>query len=158
MDHMLIKLGKYLRILGYDAEWDPRIRTHELIRRANAEHRLFITRNTHLSHRYPTPSRCVVLLETDPVRQLQTLMADLRLDATHGPFSKCIRCNVALGEVGDKERVRTAVHPNVFARYRRFYTCPKCGTVFWKGSHVRNTCAKLQLPSAMEPEPADPSP
>jgi uncharacterized protein with PIN domain len=31
-----------------------------------------------------------------------------------------------------------------------FYTCPQCGTVFWKGSHVRNTCRKLRLPSAEE--------
>ena len=33
VDHMLIKLGKYLRILGYDAAWDDGVRTHELILR-----------------------------------------------------------------------------------------------------------------------------
>ena len=29
----LYKLGKYLRILGFDASWEPALRTHELIRR-----------------------------------------------------------------------------------------------------------------------------
>jgi uncharacterized protein with PIN domain len=33
----------------------------------------------------------------------------------------------------------------VRARHRLFFTCPSCGTVFWRGSHVENTCRKLGL-------------
>lgn len=145
---MLIKLGKYLRILGYDAEWDLVLRTHELIGRANAEGRIFVTRNSRLTHQYPAPRKLIVLAEADPVQQLQALVSELSLDTAGGLFSKCIRCNVLLDEVTDKNRIRDAVHPNVYARYDRFYTCPKCGTVFWRGSHVRNTCRKLGLPHA----------
>ena len=45
VDHMLIKLGKYLRIIGFDAAWDAACRTHELIKCANDEGRVFLTRN-----------------------------------------------------------------------------------------------------------------
>lgn len=145
VDHMLIKLGKYLRILGYDAEWDLALRTHELILRANAEDRVFLTRNKRLSHQYPPPRRVVTLASTDPVGQLRQIAARFELEQETHAFSKCIRCNLALKPVGEKEEIRARVHPNVFARFEQFFRCPSCGTVFWKGSHVRNTGRKLGL-------------
>ena len=145
VDHMLIKLGKYLRIIGCDAAWDQQIRTHELIARANADGRIFLTRNTHIAEQYPHPAKLFLLRETDPVKQFQILVAEFHLDPQERLFSKCIRCNVVLEKVGDKGKIRAFVHPNVFARFADFFTCPKCGTVFWKGSHVVNTCRKLGL-------------
>lgn len=145
VDHMLIKLGKYLRIIGYDAAWDLQVRTHALIERANAEDRVFLTRNTHIAEQYPHPGHLFVLRETDPVRQLAIVMAEFKLNPMEKLFSKCVRCNVFLEKVGDKESIRAKVHPNVYARFADFFTCPNCGTVFWKGTHVANTCRKLGL-------------
>lgn len=145
VDHMLIKLGKYLRIAGYDAAWDKKLRTHDLINIANSEDRVFLTRNTRLSGQYPVPGRVLLITPTNPADQFSFVATALNLDVRKALFSRCIRCNVALEEAKDVETVRAKVHPNVFARYTRFYTCPSCGTIFWKGSHVRNTCVKLQL-------------
>ena len=145
VDHMLIKLGKYLRIIGCDAAWELQVRTHALIARANAEDRIFLTRNTHIAEQYPHPNRLFVLHETNPVKQFQIVVAEFRLDPQPRLFSKCIRCNVFLEKAGDKEKIRPLVHPNVYARFDSFFTCPKCGTVFWKGTHVANTCRKLGL-------------
>lgn len=145
VDHMLIKLGKYLRILGYDAEWDKAVRTHELIKRANAEGRVFLTRNTRLPDQYPVPSRVITLDSAEPVEQFCEVVSQMKLDTKSYLFSKCIRCNVVLDNVEDKKEVEPLVHPNVYGRYDRFYRCPNCRTVFWKGSHVRNTCKKLGL-------------
>lgn len=145
VDHMVIKLGKYLRILGYDAIWDRKIRTHELITKANAECRVFLTRNTRLADQYPSPNRVFVLKETDPARQFRAVVSQFKLDTRARLFSKCIRCNLALDPVRDTESIRPLVHPNVYARNRQFFSCPKCHTVFWRGSHVRNTCRKLGL-------------
>ena len=142
---MLIKLGKYLRILGYDAAWDTALRTHELILRANAEERVFLTRNMRLPDQYPKPWRVIVIRSTDPVGQMGEVVAQEKIDTGRFLFTKCIRCNVALAGVPDKQEIREQVHPNVFRCYERFYRCPSCGTVFWKGSHVRNTCRKLGL-------------
>jgi uncharacterized protein len=150
IDHMLIKLGKYLRIAGYDAEWDLTLRTHELILKANAEDRIFVTRNKHLPYQHPVPRRVVLLCTTDPVAQFHQVASELQLDTQANLFSRCIRCNVKLKEVSDKSEISSKVHPNVLQRYEHFHACPSCGTVFWKGSHVRNTCTKLQVTSSDE--------
>jgi len=145
VDQMVVKLGKYLRILGYDAIWDLEIRTHELILRANREQRVFLSRNTRLKDEYPPVDRPHILQSTDPVEQLHDVVRQYALDSQGRLFSRCIRCNVALESVAGKESIAAQVHPNVFKRYDAFYRCPSCGTVFWKGSHVRNTCRKLGL-------------
>jgi uncharacterized protein with PIN domain len=145
LDHMVIKLGKYLRILGYDAEWNLQLRTHELIVKANREGRVFLTRNRSLEGRYPPAHQCVVLVQEDPAEQLRVIVSKLDLDSRGGLFSKCIRCNVRLENVPDKEEVRSRVHPNVLEQHEHFTLCPNCGTVFWHGSHVRNTCRKLGM-------------
>ena len=145
VDHMLVKLGKYLRVIGCDAAWERGVRTHALIARANAENRVFLTRNTHIAGQYPRPAKIFILKETDPVKQFRIVVAEFNLDPRERLFSKCIRCNVFLEKVPDKEKIRAAVHPNVFARFDEFFACPRCGTVFWKGTHVANTCRKLGL-------------
>lgn len=145
VDHMLIKLGKYLRILGFDAAWDFQARTHALIARANSEKRIFLTRNTHIAEQYPHPQNLFLLRATDPVKQLQIVVQEFKLNPRAKLFSKCIRCNVFLEKVADKESIRSFVHPNVYERFADFFACPRCGTVFWKGSHVANTCRKLGL-------------
>ena len=144
VDHMLIRLGKYLRILGYDAEWDTALRTHELITRANAENRVFLTRNRHLQSQYPRVANVTVLGTTDPAGQLGAVVKEHRLDTSGLLFSRCIKCNVVLEAVPGKEDIREMVHPNVYRRHDSFFRCPDCGTVFWHGSHVRNTMRKLR--------------
>ena len=145
LDHMVIKLGKYLRVLGYDAAWNRSLRTHELIQAANREERWFLTRNTRLTAGYPAPARLVPLVSEESVEQLREVAARVPLDWSGRWFSRCIRCNVDLAPVPDKEDVRARVHPNVWAHYNEFSRCPSCQTVFWKGRHVRNTCRKLGL-------------
>lgn len=146
VDHMLIKLGKYLRILGYDADWNLGLRTHELILKANREGRVFLTRNLHLAEQYPPADRAMVVEPEEPAEQMRAVAEQFELDTQCALFAKCVRCNVMLEPVADKAQVRSVVHPNVAEQHDRFYRCPGCGTVFWHGSHVRNTCRKLGLP------------
>ena len=154
LDHMVIRLGKYLRIVGYDAEWDILVRTHDLIVRANNEGRIFITRNRRLPCQYPVPKQAIVMTETDPVQQLRQLEVELGIDTRSRLFVRCIRCNVDLLPVDDASTLTGRVHPNVLRQHTSFYTCPSCGTVFWRGSHVRNTCRKLGLqpPAGTSPD------
>lgn len=148
VDHMLQKLGRYLRIVGLDAA-EGGGRTHELIRRADAEGRVFLTRNTHLGEQYPVPERWLLLRSDDPVQQLREVVAAFGVDPRAALFTRCIRCNVALADEPDPG---PAVPERVRRRYTRFFRCPSCGTVFWHGSHVANTCRKLGLaPPSAEP-------
>ncbi|MBU0677443.1 MAG: Mut7-C RNAse domain-containing protein [Verrucomicrobia bacterium] len=142
---MVVKTGKYLRILGYNAVWQASLRTHELIASANRDGRIFLTRNAHIPYSYPPPARWLRLISPAPTEQLAQITAEYGLDPEKWLFSRCIKCNVLLERIDDKEYVRDKVHPNVFARHEQFYRCPSCGTVFWHGSHVVNTRGKLGI-------------
>jgi hypothetical protein len=146
---MAVKLGKYLRCLGYDAEWDVRVPTRELARRAVAEARVFLTRNTRVGFELEAPPRWLRLASEDPLEQLRQVVAAFGLDVRARLFSRCILCNLPLETVSDHEAVRDRVPARVLDRHDTFYGCPGCGTVFWKGTHVANTCRKLGI----EPPP-----
>ncbi|MCK6447169.1 MAG: Mut7-C RNAse domain-containing protein [Planctomycetes bacterium] len=145
LDASMIKLGKYLRCAGYDAQWDARATAREAAKRACDTERVFVTRSTRVAFEFPRPPRCVELVATDPVAQFRELASVLELDLVRFVFTRCIRCNVDLDAVAEPENVRSRVIPEVFERHRHFFTCPRCGTVFWHGSHVANTCRKLGL-------------
>ena len=144
-DHMLIKLGKYLRIVGLDAALAADLRTHELIARANEQGRVFLTRNTRLADQYPPVDRLLVVREDDPVAQLAVVLAAFGVDPRARLFSRCIRCNVELEELAELGDEVARVPPRVRARHERFWRCPSCATVFWRGTHVQNTCRKLGI-------------
>ena len=121
-----------------------RARIHDLIRQANVAGRIFVTRNRH-AEQFPPANHLVLLAETNPVLQLGILVHAFHLDTQAGLFSHCLRGNVELGAVTDKQAVASRIHPNVYARQERFFTCPRCGTVFRHGRHVANTRRKLGL-------------
>jgi len=144
VDGMLIRLGTYLRCLGHDAEWQPGAGTRALARRAAAEERIFLTRNSRLGTEIPAPPRALVLTTDEPVAALRELLRALALDPSAHLFTRCIRCNVPLVPASP-EAIAARVPEPVRARHRHFFTCPRCATVFWHGSHVANTCRKLGL-------------
>lgn len=140
---MAVRLGKYLRCLGYDAAWDPGAGTRELARRAAEEGRVLLTRNTR-EDAFRPPPRWLRLESEDPVEQLREVEAELSIDTRSRLFTRCIRCNVELEEV-EREAVIDQVPDSVRERRRRFWTCPRCRTLFWWGTHVTRTCRKLGI-------------
>jgi uncharacterized protein with PIN domain len=149
-DGMLVKLARYLRCVGYDATWDLEAPLARRIDRADRESRIFLTRSRRLEHQERLPRQLVVLASEDPVQQVRELVAAIGLDPQVLLFTRCIRCNVELVALAKDDALRARVHAATFASYAHFYGCPACGTVFWKGSHVRNTCRKLGLRDASE--------
>jgi uncharacterized protein with PIN domain len=144
VDGMLVRLGKYLRCLGFDAEWERGAGSRALVRRARAEERVFLTRNTRLGTEIVPPPRWLALAGEDPVAQVGEVALALGLALEERLFTRCIRCNVALVAARPEEVAARVLAP-VRARHRLFFTCPRCSTVFWRGSHVANTCRKLGL-------------
>lgn len=147
---MLVKLARYLRVLGLDASYDVQASLATRIERADAQGRVFLTRNRRIGYQTPAPRRMVVLESEDPVVQVREVCASLGIDPRSRLFSRCIRCNVELEPAVKGDRIAERVPAGVLARYREFWDCPSCGTVFWRGSHVRNTCRKLGLADASE--------
>lgn len=143
VDASLIKLGKYLRCAGYDCTWDETEPARVLAARAQREGRVFVTRSTRVGFEFERPAQCVQIeLQLAP-EQFRELVRALDLDVERWAFTRCIRCNVELDDVDDPRSIRARVPRAVFELHEKFFTCPRCATVFWHGSHVENTRRKL---------------
>ncbi|HIE10928.1 MAG TPA: hypothetical protein EYP62_04885 [Kiritimatiellae bacterium] len=145
VDHMVIRLGRYLRLAGYDVFWSRKFRTHELITISNRDDRIFLTRNRHLSDEYPEPRHWLYVVPEHPVEQFRFVVGKLEL-GLEGAFSRCVLCNLPLAPVTDPEQQLDRVPVDVLNRRLPLRKCPGCGRVYWKGSHVHNTVRRLGLP------------
>jgi uncharacterized protein with PIN domain len=131
-DAMLGRLARWLRILGYDAEYFPG-EDDDLLRLARRENRVLLTRDTRLLRRRPLPPH--LFIQSDRVmEQLRQVVAALRLDPTASPAHRCVCCNTVL-EQRPKAAVFGLVPEFVWSHHERFWGCPGCRRVYWAGSH-----------------------
>ena len=145
VDHMVLRLGKYLRIIGCDAAWDRTADTRSLIHRANREHRVLITRNTHPADQHPLPQFFFLVKPDDPVRQFHEVVRHFGLNTSDRLFSRCFQCNALLEVLAKDETLSGKLPARIVASHTQFFQCPQCRHIFWKGTHVRNTLQHLGL-------------
>jgi len=128
---MLGTLAKWLRLLGYDAYFDPALDDNELVRRARAEDRVLLTRDRELARR---PGVRALLIEPEALdEQVRQVLADLDLTPEHS-FSRCPVCNEPLADIG-REAAREWVPAYVYRTHDTFKLCPACQRVYWRGTH-----------------------
>jgi uncharacterized protein with PIN domain len=130
------RLARWLRALGYDAAYHPRIGDAELIGQALAEERVLLTRDLGILRRRVVASGRVraLLLRDDMVQQqLRQVVAELGL-STDRSLTRCIECNVSL-EPRRPAAVATRVPPYVRATQTRYSECPACARIYWAGTH-----------------------
>ncbi len=58
-------------------------------------------------------------------------------------FRRCVRCNRRTRETPRRE-VRGRVPPYVFRTQRRFTSCPRCGRIYWRATHVSEMLQALR--------------
>lgn len=136
-DVMLGKLARWLRILGYDVEYEPNADDDELVARAVRDGRVLLTKDRHLVERWRRKLRQhgYLLLTSDDWReQLKETVAHFNLDIHNHRLTRCPDCNGVLEEVS-KESVRYKVPFFVFSNHDRFAQCNRCGKIYWAGSH-----------------------
>lgn len=153
LDAMLGRLARWLRVLGYDAAYDPHIEDEELVRRALDEGRVLVTRDTRLPEEWRVAG-VVVLGRDEPLGQLTELADRLGLRPEAGwrarpLFTRCTVCNAVLEPVPPEE-VAEEVPERVLEGRDTFRRCPKCARIYWEGSHVERM--RRTLWRALEPE------
>lgn len=129
-DAMLGRLARWLRLLGYDAAYSD-AGDHELARRARAEDRILLTRDTKLVERRGI--QALLITSQAPDAQLRQVVQEFDLRQSK-VFSRCAACNTPLRHI-PKPAVRELVPPYVFRRHTSFQECPGCGRIYWRGSH-----------------------
>lgn len=139
---MLGRLARWLRVLGYDTSYDVELPDPVLVRLADAEDRIVLTRDRHLL-RELRPARAHEVRQDDPLLQLRDVVTALDLPRPPELFTRCMLCNAPLRVLPAAdalpllpEGVRELPGP-----VRR---CPACGRLYWDGSHVRRMRAALE--------------
>ena len=138
------RLAKWLRIAGYDTLFVTDMEDGELVRRAQRENRVILTRDSSIMRRRVVTSghlKALLISSDDPRSQLRQVMEEYVLDDGRG-LSRCIECNVPLADVG-KEGVRERVPPFVFQTQEEFMECPCCHKLYWRGTHWKNMRQEL---------------
>ena len=138
------RLAKWRRSMGYDSLYIPNVEDEELLRVAKEQDRTVVTRDRYILERraVTTGGVSVTLVTSDDFRaQIQQISDSLGLNSTTG-FSLCIECNENLRFIV-REEVRDRVPPFVFGTQDKFYECPNCGKLYWRGTHWRNMRAEL---------------
>lgn len=139
-DH-LGALARWLRLLGYDAAVYRQLGFAQLIHRAAKERRVYLTRSPREAddHR-PFPRRLVHGQKA--LEQLASLREVLSLDEGR-LFSRCSVCNVHLRAL-PRARAAQLVPPHVFETQEDFRYCPRCGRVYWAGTHEQEARERLR--------------
>jgi uncharacterized protein with PIN domain len=141
-DVMLGRLAKWLRIAGFDVLYSNRFSDDELISLSNRDGRILLSRDTRLLVRKPV--RDFIFLESQDVQdQIRQILGALNLTTLPSLLTRCLSCNETLVSAS-REMVRNSIPVFVFETQRQFKSCPKCGRVFWAGTHRRSVIRTLE--------------
>jgi uncharacterized protein with PIN domain len=152
VDAMLGRLARWLRLLGFDAVFEADVPDEQLVRRALDEERWILTRDRALPVEWQVPRVHVVAAES-PFEQLREVVRTFALAERVALFARCSRCNAPLEAVA-VEAVAARLPARVRERHTRFFACPRCGRVYWEGTHVermRRVIDRALAPEASEP-------
>ncbi len=145
-DVMLIKLGRWLRILGLESASPALDRAEEidddaLIFRAVKEKRILLTMDRELARRAVASGAKAVLIPSkmiDVEEQLAYVFKETGITADLLQEKVlCTRCGRALFPATADE-VKGRVPGDVSETHKEFWMCGSCGQVYWEGSHWRN--------------------
>jgi hypothetical protein len=141
-DVMLGRLAKWLRIAGFDVLYSNRFTDDELVTLSRQHGRVLLSRDTRLLVRKAVKD--FIFLESDDIQsQLRQVFEVTRTASLPGVLTRCLSCNETLMEVA-RERVRDAVPPFVFETQTHFKSCPKCGKIYWAGTHRQSVLRTLE--------------
>lgn len=135
VDAHLGRLAGYLRMMGFDTWYRRDASDEELAAISSSEERILLTRDRGLLKRNIV-SRGYFVQTTDPSRQLVEVLGRFDLVALISPFRRCIHCNGIL-QPAPKDAVADRLLPETRQYYNEFFLCPRCGHIYWKGSHYR---------------------
>jgi uncharacterized protein len=136
-DASLARLAKWLRLLGYDTVVFKKEAGRQMLRQAEAEGRIVLTRRQDMTERQFSGN---LFLITDIVvgKQIDSIIEKYSLEIeSQKMFVICLECNEKLQTLA-KEEVLDLVPPYVFETRDEYKQCPRCKKIYWMGTHPRN--------------------
>lgn len=138
-DRMLIRLARWLRLMGADVLCDPALSGAEVLRCAREEKRPLLTRDKRLR-----TAADVLYIESHLFRdQIREVMARYPFDARRFAFTRCSSCNQLLKQV-PRDAVARSVPPFIYAAHDKFAVCEHCNRIHWDASHVEQAMREIE--------------
>lgn len=134
-DTHLGKLARYLRMIGFDTLYRCDYEDDELAAISRSQQRILLSRDRALVEQRGL-SRAWRVRATRPREQITELVERFDLYAQARPFTRCMECN-ALVEPVDRDVVLARLPRDTTRNHRRFWHCPRCGRIYWQGSHYQ---------------------
>lgn len=130
-DHMLGKLSKWLRMMGFDVAYPQKDMTDsEIMEVCDVEARILLTRDHELYSRY---ARSVLIRSGNFKSQVVQFIAGFPPHEERY-FTRCTECNALLTKE-ETEAAAEGVPDSVRERGLTVWSCRNCGKVYWKGTH-----------------------
>ncbi len=144
-DSMLGKLTRWLRMLGYNVMYAADLNDEKLIRIAETEKRILLTRDVELYNLASSRRLEAFLVQGEnEIERLAFLSKrfDLKLELDPN-LSRCPKCNTKIrkskkGEIAD--RIPSATKKF----YEEFWECPRCRKIYWQGAHWKGIGETLE--------------
>ncbi len=141
VDAMLGRLARWLRVLGMDTAYNPDVPDPMLVRWAQAEQRILLTRDRNLLAEL-RPQRSLLVEADAPLLQLRQVVAQVGVAPPVELFTRCLVCNAELLPAGTEDW-KTRIPPASRELPGPVRCCPSCKRVYWPGSHTRRMRAAL---------------
>ena len=143
-DNMLGKIAKYLRMLGYNTIFPPPPKTDVLIKLAQQEDRVVLTRSSQLKQIDLANQLIFYLKATHFEPQFRKIYNyfDLYFNPDR-TFTRCLQCNTPLKTV-KKNMIIDQIPPQVKSNFDHFKKCETCFKIYWQGSHTDRMLDQLR--------------
>jgi uncharacterized protein len=129
-DRNLIRLARWLRLMGADVICDPAWSGASAVSHARAEGRYLLTRDKRRRLAADT-----LYIETHLFRdQLREVLTRFPFDPRLDALTRCARCNGVLHQIS-RAALHSRVPPFVYATHDHFAVCASCGKVYWPATH-----------------------
>lgn len=153
---MLGGLARWLRMLGYETEYDSKADDNSLMRNSETSETVLLTRDEELYHRAVGKKiqSVLVLGDSEEARLAQlakTLGISLEVEMS---ATRCPECGAELHEIS-KGEASSAVPAKSLELYDRFWRCSNagCGKTYWVGSHwkqIRHTLEEARKKTSLD--------
>mgnify|MGYP000633816415 CR=1 FL=1 len=140
VDAMLGHVARWLRLLGYDTLYSRSYEDWKILKVAEEEDRIVVTRDLGLFRRARKKGLRAMYVEEPAVEKVLALLSSkygIRLHFDKND-TRCPVCNGVLRYTTSLVEVAGKVNEAIAVRYKEFWICTKCGKVYWQGRHWRN--------------------
>ncbi|MTI31519.1 twitching motility protein PilT, partial [Cytophagales bacterium RKSG123] len=135
LDVHLGKLCKFLRLAGFDTWYDKSYDDSEIVRIAEEQKRIVLTRDKGLLKNKKL-SRGYWVRATNPKIRFGEILKRFDLWENIQLAKRCPTCNGLLTPIAQEE-IEDKLLPFIRKTYKEFFQCSGCDKIYWKGPHFQ---------------------